>query len=370
MRQYEFQEKSDFLKAEQKLTQLLKQPEYRSNPIPYFLRGELYQALGDFQRAQLDYGKVIQLSQRDWFAAKQSSLLIQETKGRLAIIYYKSNYTELAKRFLPSSNASAPLQEASLLAALSDRLEYPERADFRFILAQELVQHLELAKAQEELRSAQQLVRNPQLLMEIENYQKTQMPHQIKTLSPLLQYYALAAVYYQDEHEDIPRAIVFLKKAIALAPTFEWLHSELALAYRKNHQYEAAKRHAKVAAGINPNLYHAYLTLGDLAVDEAQYQLAILNFKKANTIMNHLPDGRNQRLQSNVHNQIGYAFECMQQWELAQTSYRQAMTDADSRDDVDAFNEYEYAQEALERVATGMKQHHPILSQGKQAPTF
>lgn len=364
---YSFQNVADFTAAEQKLMKMTHSPQYRQNPIPSFLLGRLHQTLEQDKQAKADYQQALKISQQNWLAQANYRLLINETNAHLAIYYYKSNGSSASRHTLAQIQDKSRLSQEALISALSDRLESPDRADFRFLLGKALRQELLIQQSRTELKQAQKLAQQPQLHLEIQNYQQTQMPRKIGKLSPMTRYYSLAGIYYQHQASSIPKAVAFLKKALQSTPSLEWLHAELALAYREQHQFKAAAKEAKVALAINPDLYHAYLTLGDLGVDQEQYTAAIQHFETAKTIMSHLPDGQNQGLDANIHNQIGFAFECMNQLSSAQANYRQAMTEAQERDDEEAFTEYEYAQDALSRIADETQSDKKVLSQGHTA---
>src|SRR5690606_22106499 len=105
----------------------------------------------------------------------------------------------------------------------------------------------------------------------------------------------------------------------------EWGHNELAIIYRQMRDYKRATENAHRAIALNPEFFNPYLTLGDIALDEGHPVQAIAYFKKAKAMIRRAPLDATRNLIANIENQIGFAYESMDENEKALEHYRLAM---------------------------------------------
>lgn len=343
-----FDSADDFLGAERHLKRELLAD---NTPIPHYLLGELYQAQGRTPLAEHHYRTALKIASRTWHNQHLYQHVVRESRTGLATIYYDNNNYKAALAELEKTSHLNRAEDASLFIAMKDSLEHPDRADFHLVLGKRLRYALKLDKARQELNKAITLSHNPQVRLEAQNFLKTQMPRHIRALSPMARYYSLAAEQHQFESDDLWKAVRFYEKSIDETANFEWSYHELALIYRELKDYAKAGEYARNALALNPELYNAYLALGDIALDSENYRQAIGHFNRAREIINKLPETDSQELLANIENQIGYAYESLHDLVNAVHHYHRAMqAAADSMEDETA-SDYEYAQEALTRLS-------------------
>jgi tetratricopeptide (TPR) repeat protein len=345
-----FHHRADFKKARHSLLNSIQTGNSRHDPVPHFLLAELYNTTYETRDAIQAYRHVIRLGEESWFNKLAYRNFLNKAHAALALLYYEQ---EKPKAVLAELNAISNLSETespSLLRALKDCIENPDRADFHMLLGKELRQHLKLALAAREMKTAVRLSQSPQLRLEAVNYMKTQMPKQLKDLSPLARYFSLAGEAHQYQHDDLERAADYYKLATAEMPDYEWGYNELAIIHREKRDFARAIEYANRAIHLNPNFYNPYLTLGDIALDQENYQQAIRYFETAQNIIRRLPCEDADSLAANIENQIGYAYELLEQPELAAQHYQNALMTSAEGVDEDSADDYDYAQEGLSRV--------------------
>lgn len=92
-------------------------------------------------------------------------------------------------------------------------------------------------------------------------------------------YYVRGKSYLNNKQYD--KAILDFNEAISLdSNKYEYYYGERALAYRKLKNYDMAVKDAKKALEINDNYYLAYNELGDIALDNKEYNESLDYFEK------------------------------------------------------------------------------------------
>lgn len=364
VRALKFQSADDFRKARVSLGQQLQgKPD---NPIPHFLLAELHSAQGQSTNAIEEYRATIRAAGKGWLGDIRNRTFSDNAHAGLAILYYERGNTMQASRELAEIADADENREAELLLAMRDSLENPERADFHLLLGKAFRQAWKFKMASQELEQAKRLSQSPKTRLEAINYLKTQMPQGMQDLTPMARYYGLAARLAQTSDEDLPKAALLFRKSLEEAPEFDWGYNELAIIYREMKNYPQAIAYAKNAIGQNLDFYNPYLTLGDIALDQSDYQGAIQQFRQAEAILQRLPQDEQQGLIANIKNQIGYAYESLHQYADAGQAYQSALTISADAGEV-ADEDYDYARDGLSRIAEARRnlEHQAAWANGK-----
>jgi tetratricopeptide (TPR) repeat protein len=363
-----FKNPSDFASARRVLLSDTQKDENRNDPAPAYLLAELDNTLAHSTTAMRMYQQVLAMTRKNWYTGFAYRNFSINAHAALAILYYECGKFSQAKSELDAIPDFSETDHPNLLQALRDRIENPERADFHLLLGKELRHQLKLALASREILTAEHLSPSPELRREAVNFMKTQMPRTLKELSPMTRYYSLAA----ENCDDPAMAAAFYEQAVRETPNYEWGYNELAIFYRQMKQYDTAVERANRAIAINPDFYNPYLTLGDIAIDQENYPAAIHYFETAQRIIQQLPSEDSQTLAANIENQLGYAYELMDQVDTATHHYQLAMLAASNNEDAASEADYDYAQEGLARMATERKkaataanENQPQLSWGQ-----
>lgn len=344
-----FEKPEDFLRARNTLLEITHQPQTKKDVIPHYLLAELYNTTNQTADAIRSYQKVVRFGEESWYNRLAYRNFIAKAHAALALLYYEQGRNQSVLKELNAIPNLDETEKPSLLQALRDSIEYPERADFHMLLGKELRHDLKLALAARELKNAERLSHNPQLRLDAVNFMKTQMPQQSKDLTPMARYFSLAGEAQQYQYENLERAATFYQLATAEMPDYEWGYNELAVIYRQKKDFARAANYAKRAISLNPNFYNPYLTLGDIALDQEHYAEAIRYFQTGQAIIQRLPSEESMPLVANIENQIGYAYESLDQPDEAARHYEKAMLAATDGDE-ESTEDFDYAQEGLSRV--------------------
>lgn len=354
-----FKAEKDFADAEFYLNSAASKGRHKDSPLPHFLLGKLYQIQSRNPEAIAQLEQARQDINGSWYNRTAYREYTDDLNGRLAILYYENNKETEARaavgRVSDAWNTAAP----ELVGALANRLEDPDRADYRINLAEAFRHHLKIAHARTELQAALSLSKDPMTRNEIKTQLSTQFPQHLKDLTPMVRYYSLAGQKLESDNE-LRQAADFYEIAVRQNPMFEWGYNELAIIYRRMQDYKRAARYANEALRLNPHYYNPYLTLGDIALDQDNYKEAIAHFSKAQEIIALYPDPDSVATDANIDNQLGFAYEQMEDIIMAEAHYRKAMKKSSEGVDngCDCLNaEYEYAESALNRLA---EQEHRI----------
>ena len=343
-----FQNEKDFLKAKASLSA---KAERTQNPIPHFLLAELENSLDHQAYAVQQYKATIVAAKKSWLSRIQYRQYQDNAHAALSILAYEQGNAAQAQKELAQIGKVDENRESELLSALQNVLDEPERGDFHLLLGKAFRRALKFKMAYQELQKAEQLSQSPQLRLETANFIKTQMPNSIgQDLSPMARYYGLAARSAQTNDENLLKAASFFKKALQVDPQFEWGYNELAIIYMELKDYHQATAYAEDAIMQHADFYNPYLTLGDIALDQQNFQGALQHFQDAEAILRKMPIGEEQSVMANLENEIGYAYEALHNYAKANEHYRNAM-DLSAELDEDAVNDYAYAKDALARVA-------------------
>jgi tetratricopeptide (TPR) repeat protein len=354
VRALKFQNATDFVHAQATLEQQVRQPANNANPKPHFLLAEIYSAQGQSKRAIAEYQATIRAANQGWLGRIGNQMFSDNAHAALAELYYEQGNTSQAAQELAGIAEADQNREADILLAMRDSLESPDRADFHLLLGKAFRQAWKFKMATQEMETAIRLSHNPQTRLEAESYLKTQMPKGLLDLTPMARYYGLVARFAQTSDENLPKAALMFRKSLAETPEFDWGYNELAIIYREMKDYPKAIAYAKDAIHQNLDFYNPYLTLGDIALDQADYQGAISQFKQAESILKRLPQDGQQGLMANIQNQIGYAYESLHQYGEARRYYQSAlMISADAGESAD--EDYDYAKDGLSRMANATK---------------
>jgi tetratricopeptide (TPR) repeat protein len=335
----------EFKKAEDALRYRTTLADYHNNPLPYFLLGELENFGGNAKQAIAHYNTALSVINQDWYNQVTYQHVKDGALGALAVIYYERKDNKRSREALGAIMNMEAQPNASTLKALSDVLDDPERGDFRFELAKQLKLDLKLLMARQELDQALALSDDPQLKWEIKNFLRVKMPAVSGDLSPMARYYALAGNARRRDGSSPMEAIQLYELALQEAPGCEWLYHHLALTYLELKNYKKAHRYATQAAALNPNFYLPVLTMGDIALEEKNYSQAVDHFKRAAFVVGQLRDQAHQELLANIDNQIGFAYELMNDSDSALAFYRQALETA-----TEESADRDYALTAIQRI--------------------
>lgn len=356
---YRLKSRQDFTIAENNLLELTHNPKSQDDPAPFFLLGELYNTIGTSTEAMDAYKQAISIANRSWFNQIRYRDFLDQSQAALAIIYYENNKIPEAQQLLTTMNDMDATDKADLLHAIQDRLENPERADFHLLVGQAFSKALKLKLAANEVLAAGRLTHNPQLKLEAANFLKTEIPKGVRDLSPMARYYSLAGESYQHNEDNFQQAAVLYEKVVHESPSYEWAYNDLATIYRELKDFAKADSNARKAIALNPDFYNPYLTLGDLATDQADYNKAIQHFQTAKSLIQRLGVSDSDSLLANIENQIAYAYEAQGQLSLAGRHYEEAIARAGETDGQNS-QDYDYALAGLSRVkASAIKQAKP-----------
>ena len=360
VRALNFQSEKDFSKAQAALSE---KADKTQNPIPHFLLAELENSLDQQQDAVQQYKATIATAQKDWLSRIQYREYQDNAHAALAILAYEQGNNSQAHQELAKISDIEINRESELLSSLRDVLDEPERGDFHLLLGKAFRKALKFKMAYQELQKAEQLSQSPQLRLEIANFTKTQMPNSKgQDLSPMARYYGLAGRSAQTDDENLPKAASLFKKAVREDPQFEWGYNELAIIYMELKDYHQATAYAENAITQHAEFYNPYLTLGDIALDQQNFQGAVQHFQDAEAILQKLPAEDEQSIMANLENELGYAYESLHNYPKADEHYRNALSISAELDD-NATRDYTYAKDALARVSR-------VLNQAtKQTPT-
>ena len=235
-----FQTPEEFKAASSQLEMEAKRGLEKDTPIPHFLLGELYNNLGQPQKAITHYQAAISKGETDALSAIRYRQFLDNAHAALAIIDYENNKTVTAQLELAQITKTSANRESNLLKTMQDSLDAPERGDFHLLLGEAFRSELKLAMATREIQKAEQLSESPQLKQEAVNYLKTQMPQGVRDLSPMARYYGLAARSAQTVDENLPKAASLFEKSLKENPKFDWSYNELAIIYRQLKDYPKA----------------------------------------------------------------------------------------------------------------------------------
>ncbi|HEY9685991.1 MAG TPA: tetratricopeptide repeat protein [Coleofasciculaceae cyanobacterium] len=356
-----------FRNAEKELQEKLSKNAQDDDLIPHYLLAELYNMEQQPGKAMSHYQAAIRQGEQSWYHQAMYRLLLDDAHGKLSILYYEQGKGQQALDEMKQIRNIAQLAESDLLLAMSESIEEPDRADFHMSLGKAFQSHGKMDKAREEVLQARDFSKSPQLRMEAVNLLKTRMPRSVANLTPMARYYTLAGDAQQWEYEDLSKAVSFYEKAVREAPDAETGYYELANLYRQMKDYGKAETYASRALALNPESYHTCMALGDIAMDKSNYPKAVAWFQKAQRLMLQYPDEETQGLLTNMENQLGFAHELLNQHDEAMRHYRQALLVAGQSDSYTAEEDYEYAQDAIERLVESEKEYaQTSSSEGKQ----
>jgi len=136
------------------------------------------------------------------------------------------------------------------------------------------------------------------------------------TINPAypLPYYFSGLVYFN--HKKFNKAITFFNRAIKKDPTFPWPYTKLGFIYLEKEEEEKAAEYFQHALQLDSREYWAHLGLSDLYRRQKHYTQQLENCLKAEAI---------EPEDSDVHNYLGVAYECNQQYNRAVKEYATAM---------------------------------------------
>jgi tetratricopeptide (TPR) repeat protein len=345
-----------FRSAEKELQEKIAENTHDDDIIPHYLLGEIYNMEQRPEKATSHYQAAIRQGQQSWYHQAMYRRLLDDAHGKLSILYYEQGKGQQALSETRQIRNITQLPESNLLLAMRESIEEPGRADFHMLLGKAFQSHGKLDKAREEFLQARDFSKSPQLRMEAANHLKTRIPR-IASLTPMARYYNLAGDAQQWEHDDLTKAVSFYEKAIREAPDAETGYYELATLYRQMKDYPKAETYALRSLALNPESYHTCMALGDIEMDKAHYDKAIVWFQKAQRLMLQYPDEETQGLLGNIENQLGFAHELLNHHDTAMHHYRKAMLVAGQLDSYTAEEDYAYAQDALTRLAESEKQY-------------
>lgn len=347
---YNFQTPQDFKAAQAQLINTALHAKSQPTAVPTLLLADLLNTLGRHQAAIFFYRKAIELSESDWFHYQRMTSLSAQAHEKLALLYYEQGDTSasLAEiKTLPELEETA--NNPGLLSALQNCLEFPERADFHWVLARELKLIYKLPQAQAEAEKAMRNSPSTPLKFQVKAFQKAEMPLKPEKLSAMARYYMIAGdtQAFMDNYEG---ARVYYQKVIHEAPDFEWGYNALANMLRHLKKYPQANQAAGKAIALNPNFYHSYFTQGDILLDQDHYQEAITSFRAGLDLLDQAPTEEGDVHRANVENQLGFAFEGLHQYSQAAQHYHRALVTAQQNESNEE-TDYTYAQQGLIRLA-------------------
>jgi tetratricopeptide (TPR) repeat protein len=337
-----FHSAEDFQQAEEELRSHQTDP----SPIPLYLLGNLYQEIERRPEAIEAYQAMLDhIQQSNWYDQQRYKHYVNDTYSELALLYYLEGNPDAASQALAKVPSPELAPRADVLLAIQNVLEDPARADYHFQLGVELQHVLNLPEARREFEEALQLSSDPHLKMEAQHYLKVRMPDKSKTIAPLAIYYIKAGDFHEHLENDFSRAATYYQKAIQLAPDFEWAYYHLGMVYRQMENDKKSIEYSQKALALNPDFYLPYLTLGEVAMDHENYQQAIIYYKKAFTLCADLLVTDSKSLNANIQNQLGYAYEQLNNMTAADSHYRKAIQLS-----TEGSEDHAYANEAITRL--------------------
>ena len=343
-----FKTPTDFDRAE---TRLFLERTASKNPndkiVSSYLLASLYEYQGKNNKATAEYQETLKKIDSSWYQSVIYKYFKEDIHASLAIIYYEDKKPAEALAQLDLITEMDLHANRYLLMAMRNTLEDPERADFHFTLGKELSHVLKLKQARAEMQTAERLSTDPDLKLRIHNHLKTKMPRSNKDLSPMVRYYTLAGDTYEydTDLQDLKQAAYYYERVISQAPDFELAYHQLSNIYHKQAQYGKAVEYARKTVELNPDFYLAHLTMGDVELDRENYKAAAAHFKNAQSIVATLKDQYHVDLSANIENQLGFAYESLEQSREAVAHYKKALQTATEDSD-----DHAYAKDALQRL--------------------
>ncbi|WP_303674722.1 tetratricopeptide repeat protein [Vampirovibrio chlorellavorus] len=345
----DFKSAAQFTQAQQALKTAIHNQQEAGNPIPRLLLADLFDMMGKTLAAQFFYEDTVRIIESDWLSQKVMASLSSHAYAQLALIYYKQNKPKASLQALQKvEDEHQTTENPTLLEALQDTLEHPERPEFHLALAREFKHALMLDLAQRELERATKLGGSPALALETALFQNLEMPKYPGNLTPLARYYLQAGniLSHTDNHQEAKH---FYLKALQECPRFEWTYNALASTHHALGELATARQYAQTALRINPAFYYPHLLLGDIALEQERYQEAVRHFTQGRQIMSQLPEDIRLRQWINVENQLAFAYEQLMQAHKANNHYLAALNAA-QQSEQDFESEYLYAQAGLKRL--------------------
>ncbi len=340
--QMTFSNVEDFHRAE---VQLKKRIELDETPIAHFLLGTLYETQGLLPEAMREFDKTIAQVNKTQWNRQLYQHFGENAHAELALAnYYIGNYKK-AYQELEQANISPYYMSPSLLQALQNTLEDPERGDYHLALGIELRKILQLEHARYEFEQAQRLSLDPVLQSTAVQYLKIKLPQSKQALEPMTRYYMLAGAFYETLYQNPEMAAKHYSQAVLANPKFEWAYSQLGIVSHQSLDYDKAMGNAKQAIAINPKALSPYITMGDVAMDLEDYPNAIEYYAQALSIGQRFLSTEDPELLANIENQLGFAYEQLGQPKKAGNHYQIAYKAAPEYS-----TDYQYAEQALTRV--------------------
>lgn len=347
IRYVNFNKPEIFQRAQKRLSTLAFTPEGMQDPVPRLLLANLFNAMGEKSAALHFYREVLAITKKNLWNRAAMSPLSYQAHEELALLYYELGRKEDALRELAALwHLDSSPENADLLYALQDRLEEPDRADFRLELAYQLKANWQLKLARQEAEAALSLSRSPSLNFKTTAFLKNELPVDANQLSALDEYYLMRGHYYQGY--SVKKSTGAFKQAISRKPDSEWAYLGLAIAYDDINDDEKAEKAARKSVALNPNSYYGHHLLGNLARKRKNYPEALAHFQKERALLETFPiDDDYDRI--NVENQLAYTYELSKDYRQALTYYSNAVRVAQSGDSGSGDN-YEYAREGEIRM--------------------
>lgn len=347
--QLAFQDDKAFLSAQNRLRNLAFQKSGATDPVPRLLLGDLFEMTGKQKAATYFYRETLGITEANWYNCIVMTALSSHAHEKLALLYYEQGDEQASLREIRAlGDLTETAENPYLLHVLQDRLEYPDRADFRLELARELRNIYKLKLAHREAKEAIRLSRTPSLRYEATGFLQAEIPVHHREFTPMTRYYLMAG-NVQASADNMKAAVSFYKKAIQENPNFEWSYNSLAIIYRHLQKYPEARKAASMAIALNPDFYHPYLTLGDISLDRENFAEAIHHFQAGQSILKRLPENEAPGQRINLENQLAFAFESTQDYPAAISHYTRALYLAQA-DETAYDDDYNYAREGLGRV--------------------
>lgn len=340
-----FQNEAHFNEAHSKLDKIPLHSKDRI--VAEFLMGKSDLYLHNLDEAESHFQWIVSSAESGNFIESNNNLYFtDEANASLAKVYYLQQKPNKALEAAFKVDYAEDLEDPYFYTALLDVLENPKRGDLKYQLAQELKHSLYLSQARQEMLEALSLTKNPDLTLMISNELKTEMPlAEHDEMSPIGRYLNLAGNYYKNNLERPSTAIQFFEKALDETPDFEWTHQQLALSYYDVKKPDKGRHHSAQAISLNDQFYLPYLTMGDEALDQEDYQAAINHFNQAKKIVSAFTDSKHQKILNNIETQLGYTYESLDQPDKARSHYQYVVKHA-SRESGD----YQFSLRAMQRL--------------------
>lgn len=348
MRYVAFQKPDQFYKAQIRLKDSAFSPEGKQDPMPRLLLANLFGASGKNSAAVHFYKEVVDIADGTLFNQIAMKSLAVQAHEALALIYYDQGDEKKALQEIHSIKGRADLADSpELLTRLKDRLEWPERADFRLALAEAFQEVWRLPQAEREANAAVRLSQNAILTFRAKAFLVNSLPNDAAQLSPMAQYYLMQGYRYR--YKSSKRAIQAFKQALVEKPDSEWAHLGLASVYSHIEDEELAQQSAKASVSINPLSYYGHHLLGDLARKKRAYKEALAHFQTELSLLEQYPIQDDDSDRINLENQIAYTYELSRQFPQALLHYNNAIV-ATQLAEGDYDEDYDYARDGVTRV--------------------